>query len=192
MSEFLHIDPMPAALPLIEQIETASRQALRCHIHFGLWRLTAGIDGRKLHHGVLDDHWEHLRFLEHGQLFTAVVELHSLLDADKATINLPHLVKALELKKGSKPHLRKALSDAQPAFKRLRILRNAVYAHRTKKRSYADVFKAAQITPNQLQELVLACIKVSNELRVEVGLNAQVPSSRPMETYHRMLAQLAT
>ena len=158
----------------------------------GLWRLTAGVEGRKQHNEVLNDHWEHLRFLEHGQLFTAVVELHSLLDADKVTINLPHLVQALEDLKGPRPLLRKALADTHPVFERLRILRNAVYAHRTKKKSYADVFKAAEITPDQLQELVLTCVKISNELREEVGLEAQAPTSLPVEAYHRMLEQLAS
>ncbi len=166
--------------------------ALRCYVHLGLWRLTAGVEGRKLHNEVLNDHWEHLRFLEHGQLFTAVIELHSLLDADKVTINLPHLVQALEAQKGPHPLLRKALADAHPVFDRLRILRNAVYAHRTKKKSYSDVFKTAEITPDQLQALVLICVKISNELRVEVGLEAQTPSPLPMQTYHRMLELLAS
>jgi len=166
--------------------------ALRCYVHLGLWRLTAGVEGRKQHNEVLNDHWEHLRFLEHGQLFTAVVELHSLLDADSATINLPHLVEALEGQTGAQPLLREALIGAQPAFRGLRILRNAVYAHRTKKKSYVDVFKAAQITPDQLQELVLTCVKIGNELREKVGLEAQAPTSLPVDAYHRMLEQLAT
>lgn len=120
-----------------------------------------------------------------------MVELHSLLDADKATINLPHLVKAVEDLNGPQKPLQDALADARPTFDRLRILRNAVYAHRTRKKSYAEVFQGAQITPDQLQELVLTCVKISNELRVEVGLEAEAPTPLPIETYHRMLEQLA-
>lgn len=182
---------MAAPLPLKEQIEAASRMALRCHTHLALWRLTAGVEGRERHQDVLSDHWEHMRFLEHGQLFTAVMELHSLLDANPATINLPHLVQALEEANGPQPLLTKALDGAKTVFSKLRVLRNNVYGHRTRKKSYGDVFKTAAITPDQLQTLVLTSIKIANELRVEVGLEAQAPSPLPVEFYNRMLLQLA-
>lgn len=183
---------MAQALPLTEQIESASRMALRCHTHLALWRVTAGVEGRERHLGVLEDHWEHLRFLQHGQLATAVVELHSLLDANEATINLPHLVAALEREKGSLPLLTGALASVRDPFVKVRLLRNAVFAHRTRKNSYNDVFTRAAITPDQLQELVVTCIKIANELRVEVGMKPEAPTTLPVEYYERMLRQLAT
>lgn len=100
------------------------------------------------------------------------MELHSLLDANPATINLPDLVEALEEADRPQPLLRKGLDVAQPVFRKMRVLRNNVYGHRTRKKSYADVFKSAAVTPDQLQELVITCNKVANELRVEVVLEA--------------------
>ena len=76
-------------LPLKERVEIASRMAHRVFTHFELWRVTATVESRKRHWDALDDHWDHMRFLEHGQLVTAVVEIHSLLDANEATVNLP-------------------------------------------------------------------------------------------------------
>lgn len=164
--------------------------ALRCHAHLSLWRLTAGVEGRTRHRQVLENHWEHMRFLEHGQLFTAVIELHSLLDANPATINLPHLTDAAEAKFGPWPLIRRALTDLEPTFAKLRILRNGVYAHRTKRKAYADMFKQAAITPDQLHELVVAAIRISNELREIIGLEAENPSPLPAEFYERMLLKL--
>lgn len=166
--------------------------ALRCHTHLALWRVTAGAEGRARHLEVLEDHWEHLRFLQHGQLATALVELHSLLDANEATINLPHLVAAFEGEKGSLPLLTDALASIRDPFAKVRLLRNAVFAHRTRKKTYDDVFKSAAITPDQLQELVVTCIKIANELRVEAGLEAEAPTTLPVEYYERMLRQIAT
>lgn len=186
-----HSDGMAAALPLKEQIEAASRMALRCHTHLALWRVTAMAQGRERHRVVLDDHWEHLRFLQHGQLVTALLELHSLLDAHESTINLPHLVAALEEQKGSLPLLRDALASTRNQFAKVRLLRNSVFAHRTRKKSYNDVFTSAAITPDRLQELVVTCIKIANELRVEIGLVDEAPSPLPVEYYERMLRQLA-
>lgn len=165
--------------------------ALRCHAHLSLWRLTAGVEGRARHREVLEDHWEHMRFLEHGQLFTAVIELHSLLDANPATINLPHLTDALEAEQGQQFLIRDALTEVEPTFAKLRILRNGVYAHRTKRKAYADMFKQAAITPDQLQEMVVMAIKISNELREVIGLDAEVPSPLPAESYADMLLRLS-
>ena len=182
---------MPSALPLKEQITSAGRMALRCHAHLSLWRLTAGVEGRARHREVLEDHWEHMRFLEHGQLFTAVIELHSLLDANPATVNLPHLTDGLEAEHGPQPLIRTALGEVEHTFAKLRILRNGVYAHRTKRTTYADMFSKAALTPGQLQELVVIAIKITNELRVAIGLEAEGPSQLPVDFYERMLLQLA-
>jgi hypothetical protein len=181
---------MAKALPTIEQIFAVSRMAHRAHTHLSLWKLTAGVEGRSRHREVLDDHWEHLRFLEHGQLVTAVVELHSLLDADERTINLPRLLDEVEAQAGPQPLIREALAAAQPDFSKVRLLRNSAYAHRTKKKAYAEIFKAAQLTPDQLQGLVLTCINVVNDVKVVFGLTAEPPSSLPLEAYERMLEQL--
>ncbi|MCD1624182.1 hypothetical protein AAG614_03205 [Citromicrobium bathyomarinum] len=182
---------MAAPLPLKEQIIAAGRMALRCHTHLALWRLTAGVEGRARHREVLADHWEHIRFLEHGQLFTAVIELHSLLDANPATINLPHLTDELEAEHGPQTLIRQALREAEATFGKLRKLRNGVYAHRTKRKAYADMFKQAAITPDQLQELSVLAIAITNELREAIDLEAEAPTTLPAEFYERMLEQLA-
>ena len=165
--------------------------SLRCHVHLSLWRLTAGAEGRARHRDVLEDHWEHMRFLEHGQLFTAVVELHSLLDANPATVNLPHLTDDLEAMIGPLPIIREALVQIEETFAKLRILRNAVYAHRTKRKAYADIFKKAAITPDQLEDLVTTAVKITNEFRAVIGLEAEAPSPLPVDFYEQMLLQLA-
>lgn len=182
---------MARDLPLVEQVTSAANMALRTFIHLGLWRLTAGKEGRERHKNVLDDHWEHIRFLEHGQLFVAVVELHSLLDADKATINIPNLINEVELKFGDQSALREAYDNIRPSFEKLRILRNSVYAHRTRRKSYADMFKLAKITPDELKNISETCIKICNELKVQLGLSPDAPSTLPTETYDAMLRQLS-
>jgi fructose-1-phosphate kinase PfkB-like protein len=113
------------------------------------------------------------------------------LDADRSTINLHHVVEELERTKGGQPLLRHALESTASTFAKVRILRNAVFAHRTNKKSYGDVFKRAAITPDQLQDLIVTCIKIANELRVGVGLEGQAPTSLPADRYERMLKQLA-
>jgi hypothetical protein len=181
---------MPNAIPFGEQITSAGRMALRCHAHLALWRITAGVEGRARHREVLDEYWEHIRFLERGQLFTALIELHSLLDANPATINLPHLTDALEAEHGQQTLIRRALAEIETYFAKLRILRNGVYAHRTKRKTYADMFKHAAITPDQLQDLVVTAIKITNAMREAIGLAAEAPTQLPEEHYVRMLTQL--
>ena len=177
-------------LPLKERVEIASRMAHRVFTHFELWRVTATVESRKRHWDALDDHWDHMRFLEHGQLVTAVVEIHSLLDANEATVNLPHLLSETEAAHGALPSARSELKFQRPYFDRLRPLRNAVFAHRTKKRTNTEIFRGAKLTPNHLTSMSRSCLIVVNELRSAVGLEPEAPSPLPRDSYERMLAIL--
>lgn len=181
---------MAKTLPLKQRVGIASAMAHRAFTHLALWRVTALTEGRERYRAAINEHWEHLRFLEHGQLVAAVVELHSMLDASEATVNLPKLLDEVEAEHGEQQGARAQLRYVQPYLDRLRPLRNAVYAHRTKRKTSREVFAAAEMTPDRLHEMGKTCLLIANDLCLAVGLEPQAPSPLPADWYARMLRQL--
>ncbi len=178
------------SLAIEQQIDTASRMALRAHVHFDLWWLTASQEGRS-RHPAIGEHWEHLRFLQHGQLAGVVGEIHALLDDDKRTICLPAILRELERQRHIQlPEVARNLKAARPAFRKLQLLRNNVFAHRTAKKTYEDMFKDANIRIDQLKALIALCIGLTNELLGAIGEPFRDPSPLPGEHYAKMLDQL--
>lgn len=185
-----NLPTMAGKLSLDERLLAAARMAMRASVHFDLWWLTASREGRK-EYTAIDDHWEHLRFLQHGQLVAVVGEVHALLDDDKRTISLPTILTELERHHEiSIPSAKAALKEAKPAFWKLRLLRNNVFAHRTARKSYNAMFDDAKMTPDQFRELVNVCVAVTNEMIVALGGQAIEPSPLPREHYAKMLKLL--
>jgi hypothetical protein len=71
------------------------------------------------------------------------------------------------------------------------ILRNNLFAHRSAAVSYADAFKKADVTPNELRDLTEIALKVVNRLLIARGLSDQVFAELPLEDARKMLKALA-
>jgi hypothetical protein len=176
-------------LPLAERAATAARMALKAKQHFMLWRLTHGTDGHRQHRPVFSEYWEAIRFLQNGQFIAAIVELHSLCERRSDTINLAALADEVEAI-GADVSTRSQLIEAEGSVAKIRLLRNAAIAHRTSKRSYNDVFMAADITPNEIERLIEITIQVSGDLSDAVGNQREELNPYPLETYHRLVRDL--
>ena len=182
---------MTQKLPIDERIMAAARMAMRASVHYDLWWITASTAGRK-QYSAIEVHWEHLRFLQHGQLVSCVGEVHALLDNDRRTISLPVLTDELRRKHGL--HVVSAeekLADIRPLFTKIRLLRNNVFAHRTARKSYDDMFTDAQLKPEQIQAMIQTCIDVANDLLIAIGGPQIDASPSPSESYGAMLAKLS-
>ena len=181
---------MAGKLPLEDRLDAAAKMAMRASVHFDLWWLTASQEGRQ-EYTAIENHWEHLRFLQHGQLVAVVGEVHALLDDDKRTISLPTILDELQRHhKHSISGAKAALRAAKPVFRKLRLLRNNVFAHRTARKSYNAMFEDAKMTPDQLRELINVCIAVTNEMLAALGGPLLEPSPFPKEHYAKMLKLL--
>jgi hypothetical protein len=180
---------MAKPLPLEQRIEIASRLALKAKQHFLLWRLTTGTDGHLQHRPVFQEYWEAIRFLQNGQLIAAVVDLHALCERRADTINLATLIAEMEAG-GRLLDSEKKLSKAQGSIRKIVLLRSAAIAHRTSKKAYNDVFTAANITPNEIQDLIDLTIEITGDLLEVSGKERPDLNPFPLETYRRMFNDL--
>lgn len=183
---------LPKPLPLDEMLRSAGRSAQRCCTLFRLWLETAGNIGRAKHHDALATHWECLRFLEYGQLFGCVVEAHSLLDGHKNAITIPRLIKLARPYGIDTSVAETYLTDAKPITAKLAVLRHKAFAHRTASMEYDDVFREAQISPDEIGAGCAYALRAVNQLLAGRKLPLAPRSDLPEEQYRRMLTLLQT
>lgn len=177
-------------LPLDDLLRSAGRSAERCCTLFRLWMETAGSIGRADHHDAIADHWECLRFLEYGQLFSCVVESHSLLDGHKDAITIPRLIKLARLHGADTGVAESYLAEAAPITAKLAILRHKAFAHRSASMEYDDVFRLAQISSDEIGEGCAFALRAVNQLLAARGRPLAQRSDLPEERYSRMLRML--
>lgn len=135
---------MAKPLPLDEQIKSAAMLAVRARVHCGLWWTTASAAGRMRFHEALDEHWEAWRFVEHAQFIAFMVTTHNLFGDRKGTIRFKELSRQLD---GVAANL---IADAQPLADKVRHFRDELFAHRTDKLSYREVFARGSISGNDM------------------------------------------
>src|SRR5437868_4343944 len=146
---------MAQHLPLDDRIRTASELLKRARIFFDVWWL---YEGQATRSGILDamnEFPDYFRFDSHAQFVAHIVHMAMLYEGRGDTTNLYALKKELIARLDAKAlaSLDQLFANAQPIEKKVRILRNNVFAHRSARITYDDVFKMAKVTPDQLREL---------------------------------------
>lgn len=175
---------MAKPLPLDEQIESAAMLAVRARVHCGLWWTTASAAGRALFHEALDEHWEAWRFVEHAQFIAFMVTIHNLFGDRRGTIRFKELSRQLG---GVAVDL---IADAQPLADKVRHFRDELFAHRTDKLSYRDVFKRGSISGNDMIHLADAGVTIAATMLEARGLAAQPADDLSVSEMARILAAL--
>lgn len=71
------------------------------------------------------------------------------------------------------------------------ILRSNLFAHRSASLSYSDVFKKANVTPNQLRDLTDTLLSAANCLLIARGLNIHVFNRLPVMQAEAIIGSLS-
>jgi hypothetical protein len=171
-------------LPIDDQITSAAKLAVRARVHCGLWWTTASAEGRVLFHEALDEHWGAWRFVEHAQLVAFMVTIHNLYDDRSGTIRFKELSRQLG---GVATDL---IAEAQPLADKVRHFRNELFAHRTDKLSYAEVFKRGNISGNDMIRLAEMGVAIAATMLEARGLPAQPADDLSIAEMARILATL--
>jgi DNA mismatch repair ATPase MutS len=98
-----------------------------------------------------------MRAAEDAHLGHAVVLLYSLQETRSDTSNFIQLGRLIESETGTPPseipRFHEILEEAKPFWKKVAIVRNQVFGHRSAERSRDECFKLAGLTPNDLVDL---------------------------------------
>lgn len=124
---------------------------------------------------------EFFRFDIDGHLTAFIVSAANLIKRRKDTINLPSLasevLKTYRLSAQDKLMVNELLSSAAAIEPSIMILRNKIFAHRSRFLPYKSAFKEAELTPNQLRDLTETILKLADRLLLAANLKTVVANS---------------
>lgn len=181
---------MSKKLELVERLETATELVRRARIHLDIWWFLEGVETRQEIEPALQTYHEFFRFDRHAHFVAAVVYLSSLLKDRKDTINIQSLVRETKKKTGHTIEIDQLLSALDHTAKKVHILRNQVFAHRSATDSYQKTFEAASVTANELRLVTENARRVCNKLRRALGLPAVLFNEFPKSDLEDLFAKL--
>lgn len=180
---------MAQPLPLNERLSLVAKLAVRTKIFFDTWWLFENAEERAAIGGVLDEYYEFLRFDQHAHFVAFCVHVCGLFDQDPRANSLPNLFEEL-FPNSSPSELETQLKSTRKTLRSVVILRNNLFAHRSKSVSYKRAFELAEVTANELRTLCETSMSVANAMLASRGLPAEEFAALPLEHARRMLAAL--
>lgn len=186
---------MATRLPVDRRLEIAGQLVVRTRIFYDIWWLYEGADTRPKIIDTMNEYSEFFRFDPHAHFVSLIVHLAGLFENRGDTVNLPRLIQELR-SSCSVPveTITKAedlLSQVGALLPKVAILRSNLFAHRNASLSYADAFKKAAISPNEIRDLTETALRIANCLLIARGLNEQFFHPLPLRDAEAMLNALA-
>lgn len=187
---------MAARLPLHERLDTAAQLAVRARVFFDVWWFYENVETRP----IVKKTWERFDqfciFDTHAHILAFTVQIAALFDKRKRTISFGNLINELE---STGTLSSQALTKPKDDFRcasliadKVKILRHNLFAHRSASMSYEAAFRAANLTPTEIQELTEIALRIANALRSVLGMKWVSFNGHPrhdLETMFRRLSQ---
>ncbi|MBO6539109.1 MAG: hypothetical protein JJ969_06855 [Rhizobiaceae bacterium] len=182
-------------LSLTQRIDQISQHIVRARLYLDLWSYFEEEDSRHRIIHTMREYNEFFRFTPHAYLATFVIYASGAFDKRRDTISLRPLFREVSvaghLQQQNISLIETSLEQAQPIADKVAILRHKAFAHRSAHISYNDVFQMASVTPNELRELTVIALSISNCLLLAVGLHEQHFRELPRNAAESMMDALA-
>ena len=170
---------------LANTIESAS-------LHFDIWWVYK--KSRAKYVDTLNNYLNFFQTSLQAHFMSIVVELYKLFETRKDSINFSGLIKLIEKNNLLEPDtLSKTLSDKkviEDLWKKIAILRSELFAHTRIDLSYNEIFKKAEITPNQIRDLIEKSKNLLNQISESLDKNSYPFELKATEDTVRILENL--
>ena len=127
-------------------------------LHFDIWWVYKEKDSRAKYVDTLNEYLNFFKTSLQAHFLSVVVELYKLFETRKDTINFPRLIRLLKENNLLDPNILKKVEAEKRAmkdlWKKIAILRSELFAHTSIDLSYREAFEKAEITPNNIKELI--------------------------------------
>lgn len=182
-------------LPLNERLDRIGQHIVRARLFLDLWFYFEGRDSRRKIIETMREYHEFFRFAPHSYFVTYVTYIHGVFEQRRDTINLGSLVREMKaarcLKAQDAATVDALRAQAKPIADKVAILRHKAIAHRSAHIRFDDVYKMAQVKPDQLRDLTDLALKIANHLLLAAGLRDQCFTTLPREAAEAMMKTLA-
>lgn len=152
----------------LDELKGAISNASDC---YGVWWVLIDSDTRPKYNDVLNKYPSFFLANTHAQFVAYVVALYRLQETRKDTINFNSLLTLIEaeggISKEALEEIRSRVDALHPIWVKISILRNEVYAHKSSENKYDESFKKADVTPNQIRDLIESFKALLNHIALQ-------------------------
>jgi hypothetical protein len=178
------------AMSLDERLVAASENAAMASAHHDIWALYIGQSDRPLVEKLIDVapiFWSY-DSLAHRYAF--YVRVGALMDRRRGTNSLAGIFREMRNSLGPEDidRLTKAFERAEDPAKRVRALRNKIYAHQSSHQSSREAYAEAKISLNETGLLVGLYVEIAAVLLRARGLPPHVPLGDHLATWRSVVA----
>lgn len=165
----------PNPLAIVDKIKDASTILLLAQASFDIWWYFDNINSVQANRILLDRYAEFLVYNAESNLCAYVVRICNLIDGDKTTIGLGKLLTAARnenlLDNSCETKIRALLLTVESTAKKLKFLRDNVFAHKSGFWKFTEAYKNTQLSNDEMRKLSLAYLQALNELRKHRSFN---------------------
>ena len=159
-------------------IKALANTIISASFHFDIWWVYKEKDSRARYVDTLNDYFNFFKTSLQAHFLSVVVELYKLFETRKDTINFPRLIKLLNENNLLDPDILKKVEAEKRSlkvlWKKIAILRSELFAHTSIDLSYREVFKKAEITPDNIRDLIDRAKKLLNQISEGLEKNTYI------------------
>lgn len=152
---------------LEEHLEELAQAAHRADLHFKIWWIFK--NERPTYVAVMNEFLGFFRASVSAHFVAMLMELYKLLDPRNDSLSLKSLLAEARSRPDTDAEavaaLGQSLSALDPTWRKVRRLRNKLFAHRDAKLSYDTVLAEAAVTPDDFRNLINQSFGAINEMR---------------------------
>lgn len=181
-------------LSLENRLDRIGQHTVRARLFLDLWSY---FSEEKTYHQIIDvmrDYNEFFRFAPHAFLATYIIYIAGIFERRNDTINLPLLIsnskKSSKISDRESAEIDRLILQAKPIADKITILRHNAFAHRNANVSYNDVFRQADVSPDQFRELTDLTLNIVNRLLQAHGMRNQYFTDLPQRAAESMMVAL--
>lgn len=185
---------MANRLTFDEQLREATHLVKRARIFYDIWWFYEGADTRLRISDILNTYPEYFRFDSHAHFVSMVIHLAALYEKRDGTVNLAGLINQAEVAGVSKMALdsaRALMSKHAAMSSKTAILRSNLFAHRSASMTFAEAFQKAAIKPNDLRDLTVVALNITNILLNDLGMEEECFHVLSREDVEKLISHLA-
>ena len=152
-----------------EYIYELRETIITAKLNYDVWRVYTGEDTRPRYIDVINRYVEFFSVSHHAHFVATLITLYRLYETRENTYNIPTLLRIMA--KEPRVKKRELLDEAnemyehiKPLWRKVSILRNNAFGHRSNMYAVDEVFEKAGITPNELNNLITITENLLNKL----------------------------
>jgi hypothetical protein len=172
---------------LANTIESAS-------LHFDIWWVYKEQESRLKYVDTLNNYLNFFQTSLQAHFISIVIELYKIFETRKETINFSRLIKLIARDNLLEPDTLSKIQANKKVIKdlwrKIAILRSELFAHISIDLSYNEIFQKADITPNQLKDLIEKSKNLLNQILESLDKNTYSFELEATEDTVRVLENL--